>query len=365
MRVSQLLGASLLAQRALTAPDAQLPLAPGATDPEALESGGGSGHGPAWRESLLSLHRSLVEISSVTGTEGEVGKFLVDYLNSKGYVAIPQFVPPRNDTNGPRYNVLASKAPSRDLKARVIVSSHIDVVPPHIPYGIDDGEVSEKTMIWGRGSVDAKGSVAAQIQAHENLLASGKIADDDVLLLFVVGEEKWGDGMRYFSDSLDELDPRPKIDAVIFGEPTENKLACGHKGGVFCDLTAKGVAGHSGYPWLGKSANELLVRAFYRILETDLGSDKLFGNTTFNIGRFDGGVAANVIPDHATSKIAARVAIGPEDGGGDVVIGRIQAILDEVDKDAFTLECSHGYGVVEANCDVKGESSSDAGAICC
>lgn len=315
-----------------------------------------SADAPAWRDSLLSLHRSLVEISSVTGTEADVGKFLVNYLKERGYNVVPQYVPPRADSSDspPRFNVLASKSHVRDLAAHVVLSSHIDVVPPHIPYGIEKGHVTEDTLIWGRGSVDAKASVAAQIQAHENLIASGAIDDDAVLLLFVVGEEKWGDGMRFFSDSLAELDPRPRIDGVIFGEPTENKLACGHKGGVFCDLTARGVAGHSGYPWLGKSANELLVRAFYKILETDLGSDERFGNTTFNIGRFDGGVAANVIPDHAVTKIAARVAIGPEDKGGQIVKDRIQAILDEIDEEAFTLECSHGYGVVEANCDVEG-----------
>ncbi|KAH6675263.1 hypothetical protein F5X68DRAFT_39692 [Plectosphaerella plurivora] len=351
MHISRLLEATLLFRLASAAQDVlQQPLSSG------LQSPADSLDKPAWRDSLISLHRSLVEISSVTGTEAKVGEFLIDYLNKRGYTAVPQFVPPRDDAadSTPRFNVLASKGPVRDLAAHVVVSSHIDVVPPHIPYGIEKGPVTEDTLIWGRGSVDAKASVAAQIQAHENLIASGEIDDDDILLLFVVGEERWGDGMRTFSDSLAELDPRPRIDAVIFGEPTENKLACGHKGGVFCDLTARGVAGHSGYPWLGKSANELLVRAFYKILETDLGSDERFGNTTFNIGRFDGGVAANVIPDHAATKIAARVAIGPEDKGGEIVKGRIEAILNSIDEEAFTLECSHGYGVVEANCDVEG-----------
>lgn len=357
MRIEHIVGPALLLPQFTTAHDAQLPLAPAVPAPATPVLADAAG-APSWRKNLLSLHRSLVEISSVSGTEGQVGQFLVDYLNEKGYVAQTQQVPQRNDTSDSqqRFNVLAAKGNGNNRQPRVIASSHIDVVPPHIPYGIEEGDISDDTMIWGRGSVDAKASVATQIQALENLLASGKVQEDDVMLLFVVGEERWGDGMRFFSDWLNGLDPRPQIDAVIFGEPTENKLACGHKGGVFCDLTAKGVAGHSGYPWLGKSANELLIRAFYKILETDLGSDERFGNTTFNIGRFDGGVAANVIPDHAATKIAARVAIGPQDKGGQIVRERIQDILDEVDGDAFTLECSHGYGVVEANCDVEGVS---------
>jgi acetylornithine deacetylase len=63
------------------------------------------------------------------------------------------------------------------------VTSHIDVVPPHIPYSISGN------TIYGRGSNDAKGSVATQIQAVEELRKSGKVGDGDVGLLFVVGEE--------------------------------------------------------------------------------------------------------------------------------------------------------------------------------
>jgi acetylornithine deacetylase len=63
------------------------------------------------------------------------------------------------------------------------VTSHIDVVPPYIPYSV------QGTTIYGRGSNDAKGSVATQIQAVEELRQSGKIGDGDVGLLYVVGEE--------------------------------------------------------------------------------------------------------------------------------------------------------------------------------
>jgi acetylornithine deacetylase len=63
------------------------------------------------------------------------------------------------------------------------VTSHIDVVPPHFPYSVSGSK------IFGRGSNDAKGSVATQIQAVEELRKSGKLSDGDIGLLFVVGEE--------------------------------------------------------------------------------------------------------------------------------------------------------------------------------
>ncbi|KAF7559866.1 hypothetical protein G7046_g4289 [Stylonectria norvegica] len=317
-----------------------------------------SNHAPLYRSELLSLHKSLVKIPSISGNENEVGSFIVDYLTDKGYTAQLQFVPPRNnsDTEKERFNVLAwrgSKKP--DLK--VLVSSHIDVVPPHIPYGIEDGEVTKETMITGRGTVDAKGSVAAMVVALEELLKADKVDGDKVALLFVVGEEVAGDGMRAFSNSIEDMEHPPKFDAVIFGEPTENKLACGHKGGLFCDVTAKGVGGHSGYPWLGKSANELMIRAMYKISEADLGSSERYGNTTVNVGRFDGGVASNVIAENAYVGLAVRVAIGPQETGAEVVRKKIQAIFDEVDDEAFDFSCHQGYGFVDCDCEVDGFES--------
>ncbi|KAH6895997.1 hypothetical protein B0T10DRAFT_398057 [Thelonectria olida] len=315
---------------------------------------GSSSDAPSYRRDLLKLHKSLISIPSVSGTEHDVGNFLIDYLKDLGYTTERQPIPPRNNTpkGQDRFNVLAFP-PSKHHDPKVLVTSHIDVVPPHIPYGIEEGEVTDETRIWGRGSVDAKASVAAQITALEELLKEDKVDASKLMLLFVVGEEVSGDGMKLFSNAIAEKQLPYKFDSVIFGEPTENKLACGHKGGLFCDVTAKGIPGHSGYPWVGKSANELMIRAFAKILDTDLGSSDTYGNTTVNVGRFDGGVAANVIPETAVVGMAVRVAIGPEDLGATIVQDKIQDIFDEVDPGAFTMECTHGYGFVDCNCDVK------------
>ncbi|KPM44422.1 Peptidase M20 domain-containing protein [Neonectria ditissima] len=311
---------------------------------------------PAYRSELLSLHKSLVETGSVSGTEHDVGEFLVDYLARRGYTTQRQPVAPYNNTPAAkdRFNVLAWPAGADHHKPRVLLSSHIDVVPPHIPYAIDGGDVTGETMIRGRGSVDAKASVAAMVVALDKLLDAGDVDGDDLMLLFVVGEEVGGDGMGRFSDAVADGSLPYRFESVIYGEPTENKLACGHKGGLFCDVTATGFGGHSGYPWLGKSANELMIRAFAKILDTDLGSSETYGNTTVNIGQFNGGVAGNVIPAEARVVMAARVAIGPEESGAWVVRDKMQAIFDEISEESFDFQCSHGYGFVGCNCDVEG-----------
>ena len=308
---------------------------------------------PAYRDELLRLHKDLVSTPSISGDENAIGTFIVDYLTARDYHATLQPVAPIAGSSKDRFNILAWKG-ERAPRAKVALSSHMDVVPPHIPYSISPGPVDKDSVIMGRGTNDDKGSLAAQVVALEQLLAEGKAHPDDVMFVLVVGEEVAGDGMVAFSRSLEEMDDPPPIKAVIFGEPTENKLACGHKGGLFCDLKAEGAPGHSGYPWLSKSANELMVRALAKILDTDLGHSELFGDTTFNIGLYRGGVASNVIPEHAFVQFAARLAAGKEKTEKKIVQDKIQAILDEVDKDAFELICTHGYGPVESNCDVDG-----------
>lgn len=315
------------------------------------------GDAPSYRDSLLSLHKDLVSIPSISGDESRVGRYLVDYLTEHGFTSDIQFVAPIDSSpdGRQRFNVIAWPGTSHDPKSKVLVTSHIDVVPPHIDYSISPGPVTKKTLIRGRGTNDAKGSVASMITAVEQLAKAGKVGDD-VVLLFVVGEEIAGDGMKAFNRSIRDDDGHKlaKFDSVIFGEPTESKLVCGHKGALFCNITATGIASHSGYPWLGKSANDVMVRAWAKIQEADLGSTELYGDTTINAGVIRGGVAANVVPETSFLDFAARVAIGPQETGHLKVLEKIKNILNEVDPEAFEVRCTTGYGTVDCNCDVPG-----------
>lgn len=327
---------------------------------------------PSYRKNLLSLHKSLIEIPSISKTEQEVGKFLLDYLrNNLGYVAKAQFLESSSsssqndddDHSQGRFNVLAWPSSHNLSSPRVLVTSHIDVVPPFIPYHISTSESEEEitsdTFISGRGSVDAKASVAAQIVAVEELIRAKEVDPADLMLLFVVGEEISGDGMKTFSTVYNDAEKSkkeelPKFTAAIYGEPTENKLSCGHKGHTGGVLKATGIAGHSGYPWLFKSATEILVKALAKIISADLGSSERYGNTTVNIGTIAGGVAANVIPKEASAKLAIRVAAGNQTTGADIVREAVDKILKVTDEEAFTMEWTGGYGPVECNCDVDG-----------
>lgn len=352
-----------------------------------LQDGVCDGDVPSYRARLLSLHRLLVEVESVTGNETTAGHVLEQWLEHNGFVCSRQVLPPwrpaddgQADAAAERYNVLAwpqlaDGRSRRDAPApTVLVTAHIDTVPPFLPYDIDADDsrpLSRATVIRGRGSVDAKASVAAQIVAVQELLAAGRIQPHNVALLYVVGEEEGGDGMRAFSQLMQEhagdgagpaarfAGPLPVggFPAAIFGEPTDNKLASGHKGLLIGTITARGKAGHSGYPWLGASANELLMRAMVAAMDADLGSSAEFGQTTLNIGHMEGGVAGNVIAETASADVVLRVASGPQVNGHEIVKAALLKILHAVDPHAFSVEWRGGYGAVPCYHNVPGKTS--------
>ncbi|KAL5121914.1 hypothetical protein ACEQ8H_000130 [Pleosporales sp. CAS-2024a] len=291
---------------------------------------------------LLDLHRKLVEMASTTQHEQRVGDWLAAYLQDHhNYTVEKQAV------SKDRFNILAY---GNRRETSILVSSHLDVVPPYWPYYYNE----TLGLIGGRGSVDAKGSVAAQIIAVQGLR---KHLLDDISLLFVVGEETGGDGMRRFSEW--EHRPAPNYDVVIFGEPTDGKLVCGHKGLLSFVLRATGRAAHSGYPWLGASANDFLVDALasLRNLRHHLPWSDKYGNTTMNLGRVQGGVAANVVAETATAHIATRLAAGTPDVVQALVLDALQPAKAHAQHQGGDLDVewtSHGYAPVDMDCDLEG-----------
>jgi len=245
---------------------------------------------------VISLLKQLIETPSTSDDELAVGIFLEQHLQSLGYTVERIPISP----NSTRHNVYAYLGPKSSRKTRICLSSHIDTVPPHIPLSIP----SDSQTIWGRGACDDKGPLAAQIEAVEELRRENKINESggDVSFLFVVGEEKGGAGM------LAANDMGLTWEAVIFGEPTEGKLGVGHKGHVVFELSATGLASHSGYPHLGSSANAALIAALSELLAAEWPSSDLLGLSTFHVGRMSGGVAYNVLAASSEALCAVRVA---------------------------------------------------------
>jgi len=233
---------------------------------------------------LFSLTRKLIDIPSVTGDEKAVGEFLEAHLESLGYQVAMQRV-----AEG-RFNVIATTG----VSPRVVFSTHMDTVPPHIVSSEDE------ERIYGRGACDAKGIIAAQINAAERLRSEGV---NEIGLLFTVDEETGSLGAQVANK---EKPARPP-EYLINGEPTDNKLARATKGSLRLILKASGRASHSAYPEQGESAIEKLLDILERIRTSDWPVDEILGETTCNIGLISGGTRANMVPATAEAVLQLRL----------------------------------------------------------
>ena len=133
----------------------------------------------------------------------------------------------------------------------VVLSTHIDTVPPFFPSSEDDEH------IHGRGACDTKGGIAAMIKAIEELLAEGAGG------LRPAPGRRRGDGQRRAPRWPTGSPAGSRY--LINGEPTENRLALGSKGALYLALEAEGRAAHSAYPELGVSAIDRLLEALARL----------------------------------------------------------------------------------------------------
>ncbi len=264
----------------------------------------------------VALTRQLCEIESTTYHEGPVGDFLADFLAGRGWDVekTPVAQPKESAAAGTRWNVYAGpKGQSPDL----VFSTHMDTVPPYIPF-TEDAE-----FMHGRGVSDAKGIIAAQVAAAEALRAAGL----RVGMLFVSGEERDSAGAKAAN-----LTPKGSK-FLINGEPTDNRLALASKGALRVVFRASGTMAHSAYPELGESAVHKLVQVMAKLLALELPVTEDVGPSTLNIGQILGGLAPNVIADKAEAQVLVRL-VGDSASVRKAILEAAEG-LAEVD---FTLE---------------------------
>jgi acetylornithine deacetylase len=230
-----------------------------------------------------TLTRDLVNIDSTTGREHEVATWLAGLLRNRGYRVSEQPV-----ADG-RFNVFAQL----EAAPRVVFSTHFDCVPPFVP------SRQERGVIFGRGSCDAKGILAAQVMAVERLRAAG---ESRMAMLFVAGEERGSDGARVANEHAPD-----GVRYIVNGEPTDNRLGIATRGVLRVRLHAAGRAAHSSFPELGESAIDKLLDALMVLRGIELPEDAVLGRTHYTVGLIEGGVAPNVVSPHASAEIMFRI----------------------------------------------------------
>lgn len=276
----------------------------------------------ASRPELFQLHKDLIQVSSLSRHEENITAFLSSYLAKQG-LNVEFLDSPVGGKNIYGYF-------GKNKNASVLLTSHIDTVPPFFNYSLKRGP-DNHLKIHGRGSTDAKASVASQIIAAKELFAEGKINGDDISFLYVVGEEIGGLGMVPADKQL--IKENVGWETVIFGEPTANTLAVGHKGIYYFQIKVFGRSCHSGYPELGVDANKALIGIMNELLTTAFPGSELLGNTTVNIGEIDATNAANVLSPYAACTVLIRAA-----STIDKTAAVVNQIITKYEKEAIRIE---------------------------
>ncbi|MDX3929870.1 MAG: M20 family metallopeptidase [Shinella sp.] len=272
------------------------------------------------------MKRELAELVAINsenppGGEGAVAHWIRHRLAPMGFdVALVEYAPGR-------FNVEARLA--NGPGPVFALNTHMDTVPAGDGWTSDAFTLTERDgRLYGRGSCDCKGPLAAMIEAARMLAAEKQAWSGTLMAVFTGDEEVASAGARHYAAS------KPKIDAVVVGEPTGNACFSAHKGSFRPVVRVSGKAAHSGSPHLGENAifraAELmpLLAAFHNDVLAHR-SHPLVGNPSLTVTRIKGGHADNVIPAECELLLDRRLIPGETDAGAEA---EIRALLADAEK---------------------------------
>jgi len=272
---------------------------------------------------VLRLLRDLVAIDSVNPSlvpgaagEGAIAEAIAAQLRRIGLdVEVQEAAPGRPNVIG----VLEGRRKGRSL----MFCGHVDTV------GVDGmrapfDPVERDGRLYGRGSQDMKGGIAAMIDAARIVAAEG-FESGRLVVAAVVDEE-------YESIGADALVTRWRADAAVVTEPTDLRIAVGHKGFSWVEVVTRGRAAHGSRPEDGRDAIMRMGRVLQALEQLDRGLQSgarhpLMGAASLHASLIDGGHELSSYPDRCTLKIERRTIPGEDEGTVTAEMDRIFARL--------------------------------------
>jgi acetylornithine deacetylase len=256
--------------------------------------------------------------------ESRVTAFLEEQLRSLGCECVRQSFAEGRD------NLIATYTPPTPAPFTLLLEAHQDTVPV-------DGMIIEPfaaTMtggkLYGRGSCDVKGGVAVMLAAFARLVKEKPPGSAKVILAFTVDEEHGGRGVSLLMQS------GVRADYAIVAEPTQLNIVNAHKGVARWHLETTGRACHSSRPEEGVNAvyrmAHLLrgVEAYAEVLHA-LPPDPILGPRTISVGRVQGGVSPNTVPDFCRADVDRRLLPGETFAGATADLEAFLRAIPEVD----------------------------------
>jgi succinyl-diaminopimelate desuccinylase len=268
---------------------------------------------------LCDLLARLVAIDTQNppGREIEAAELLTHELSALGFAS-------ETRTLGPgRANAIARF--SNGAGPTLILNSHIDTVPIGSGWTMDPFRLTERGgRLYGRGACDAKGSIAAMVEAGRLLIDAAASWRGTLMLAFVSDEEIDGSGSKAL------VAAGPPVDAVVIGEPTDNRVMAAHKGCLRPLIRVTGKTAHSSRPELGINAILGAGRLLERLTRYDQDlrarSHPLVGEATLTVTRIHGGIADNVVPDQCDLVVDRRLLPGEQ---ADAALAELRDVLHQ------------------------------------
>ena len=282
---------------------------------------------------VVQLLRQLVAIDSVNPSlvpgaagEGEVAQTIADHLRAIGLeVELQEVVPGRPNVIG----VLEGRASGPSL----MFCGHIDTVGVEGMRSPFD-PVERDGRLYGRGSQDMKGGVAAMIDAARVVAGEG-LAAGRLIVACVVDEE-------YASIGADALVSRWRADAAVVTEPTDMHIAIGHKGFAWFEIETRGRAAHGSRPRDGRDAIMRMGRVLHALEQLDRRlqarlEHPLLGMASLHASIIEGGRELSSYPDRCTLKLERRTLPGETDA---IVQNELESILAALRRDDPEFEAT-------------------------
>jgi len=229
----------------------------------------------------LNLLKEMIRFPSLSGEEKDIATFLEQYVQQTGL--------PVRRMNDNIYFWLG------EGPHRLLLNSHLDVVPPSTEHPFDPFDpVEHQGRLYGRGSVDAKASGATMTIALLQLHNEGWQPPNGQVMVALTTCEETGEE----ENGLRQLRPHlPPIHAAIVGEPTCIQPAIAQKGLLILHAEAHGRTAHAARSHLGKNAILTAMRDIKRLEKMTCRGET---QPTITVTTIQGGSARNVVPDRCS-----------------------------------------------------------------
>lgn len=209
----------------------------------------------------------------------------------------------------------------------LIVNGHLDVVPVHRPGWTRDPFAGELDggRLYGRGTCDMKGGIAAAVEALAALRRSGREPACDVVFHLVADEERGG---ALGTGALVRAG-RVRGDACLVPEPTGLAVCVAERGLFTATITVHGRPAHGSQPAEGVSAVEKAAKIVLALHAADFGDPEhdLLGRPTCNIGLIEGGTGHNTVAERCTVVADRRLLPGAT---GETAEAGLRARIDAI-----------------------------------